>query len=303
MERQDAQGHNIPIPNSGSTKMDSFHLTLFCDDEMHEMLLPETPEGVFSFNNISDRYLGIQARNEQWLAVCRKPAFFQNVPLEQSYGVPLAAGQMLRIDCEDNSYLLLVEAISNKQMAYHNYAVDADVEISIGSHVSNSICYDHPCVSRRHAILRRSGGKWTMVDYSNEYGVFINGKKQSHATLKTGDLVYIMGLRLIIGPSFLSVSAGTGCLRINQQVLQTIQAGLGGYSRYYTSEMAPATTSFYNRLPRKRFDIVPKVITVEGPPMSIDQRQIPLILRMGSSMVMGVAFFLVPVGNTAPTPI
>ena len=290
MERQDLQGCNAPTACNGSAKKDSFHLTLFNDDEMYELLLPEIPEGIFSFNNTSDRYLCIQAKNERWMAVCRKPAFFQNVPLEQSYGVQLADGQMLKIDCEDNSFLLLVESVSTRQMVYHNYTIEAGTEISIGSHAGNTICYDHPCVSRKHASMCRSGGKWAIDDYSNEYGVFVNGKKQRRATLETGDLIYIMGLRIIVGPSFLSISDGIGHLNINRQILQTIPFGFGGYSRYYSSELTPVTTSsYYNRLPRKRFDSSPKVITVEGPPMSMDQRQIPLILRMGSSMVMGGA--------------
>ena len=43
----------------------------------------------------------------------------------------------------------------------------------------------------------------------------------------------------------------------------------------------------FNRLPRKRAPLSADPIIIEAPPMSLNNNGIPLVLRMGGSMVMG----------------
>lgn len=55
---------------------------------------------------------------------------------------------------------------------------------------------------------------------------------------------------------------------------------------------AAATEPYFNRAPRQRMSMDAKPIDIEGPPMSMKNGQMPLLLRMGSSMVMGGASLL-----------
>lgn len=291
MDKHNMRENMLSFSQGGGDNMHGFHLILFSDsDEMHDLWLPIVPEGFFRFTDSPEhRFLSVSSKNGQWIAVCKKPAYFQNVPLEQSCEIPLMDGQLLKIDFEDRTYSLYVEKVSRNQKVYHNYPVCSDIEITIGSQPGNDIRYDNPYVSRKHAILRRSAGKWSIQDCGSIYGVFINGTKRDNANLKTGDAVCIMGLRMIIGPNFLSINDSAGRVTINQRVLQDLTPDHGGYSYYHGQELSDSTDSFFNRSPRKRLEMARKTISVEGPPMSMEQKQIPLMLRMGSSMVMGGA--------------
>ena len=289
MNKQNQQENTLQV-TGGTDRCDcSFHVVLLSGaDEMFDLWLPQITEGFFKFTDAPEhRFLSIASKSGAWVAVCKKPAFFRNVPLEQSYEVPLADGQLLEIDAEDRQYSLYVEKRSKDQMVYHNYAVPANIEISIGSHPGNDICYDSPYVSRKHAVLTRSGGQWCIQDCGSTHGIYINGERQERSDLNIGDTVFIMGLRLMIGPSFFSINDRIGSIHINERILQEQMPNQSGYSRYFGQDIEETADSYFNRSPRKRTEIEPKTITVEGPPMSMNQNKIPLMLRMGSSMFMG----------------
>ena len=271
-----------------------FHLIFFSNlNEMHELWLPKIPEGYFRFTDHPKyQFLNIIAQDGKWVAVCKKLAFFKNVSLDQSYSVILQNGQLLTIEYNGIEYSLYVEEISHTRMSFKNYHFRSDVEISIGNHSRNDIFYNNIYASEQHAIMCYSNNQWDIRDCNSVYGIFVNNQRVDQAKLNLGDIVNIMGLRIIVGPGFLSVNEGSCKIAINQVVLKTETIHHSGYSNYYGQEPIGSTSSsdfFFNRLPRKRLEITPKTISVEGPPMSMNQKNMPLILRMGSSLAMGTA--------------
>lgn len=281
---------NLPSTSQLSDgEMYGFRLILFSDsDEMYDLWLPAIPEGYYRFTDSPKlSFLSLLSKNERWIATCSKPAFFQGVPLEQSFERDLHNNQLLEINCENKIYSLYIERVSIDQMVYHNYSICSDVEISIGNHPDADIYYVNPYVPRKCAVLHRFADRWSIRNCDGTVGLFVNGMKKDYDDLKIGDVICILGLRMIVGLDFLSINDGAGFITISQRILQNSTSCRGGYSYYHGQVSVDSSDSFYNRLPRKRFEIVRKTITVEGPPMSMDQKQIPLILRLGSSMVMG----------------
>src|SRR6266851_2059510 len=62
--------------------------------------------------------------------------------------------------------------------------------ISVGSHRSNDIVLGAETVSRRHAMLTRELGRFTLSDLGSTNGTFVNGRRiQSPVALKRGDNV------------------------------------------------------------------------------------------------------------------
>lgn len=268
----------------------SYHLTLFSEaDEMYELWLPKIAEGYYQFSNQSQhRFLSVVAQNGKWYAQCMKPAYFKDVPIDNSDEMPLEDKMLLTIDVEDRTYLLLVEQVIPCRNTFINYNTLSDVEIIIGSQAECDIYYRGPFVAKKHAMLLRTGGRWTINNLDAEYGIYVNKEKCEKAELGLGDVVYIMGLKLIIGQSFLTINSGLGEVVVNPRILQDMPMIHSGYTHYYGTEIE-SEAKFFNRAPRKRRECEQVVITVEGPPMSMSQNQIPLMLRMGSSMVMGGA--------------
>lgn len=289
MERQDTKQNLPATPNQNNISNSRFHLVLFSDaDEMFELWLPTVAEGFFRFSDSPEhRFLSISGKEGQWVAACRKPAFFQNVPLEQNYEIILHDSGLLKIDADDRLYTLLIEQVSPERMAFHNYFVRTDMQLDIGSQPGCAICCDSPYISRKHAALTWENSRWKIRDLGSVYGIYVNGVRRNQAELQLGDTVFIMGLRIIVGPRFLCINDGSGNVKVDPNIVQENTSFSGGYSRYYANDFTESHNPDFNRLPRKKLEVGEKTIKVEAPPVSMDPKKMPLLLRMGSSMIMG----------------
>lgn len=276
----------------------SFQLHLFPDtddetlDSMRSLWLPKTAEGFFRFPNCPElAFLSISAKSGRWVAVCKNPAFFQDVPISQSYEIPLSDGQLLKISFEEKTYFLYVEKVFKEFRLFKNYHFPSHTKIKIGNNSNNDIYYINPYISSVHAVISHDSGYWELQNNSNYHGVFVNGKRALESTpLSIGDLIFIMGLKFIIGPNFLSISSGSGKITINHNALSPLATPTHtGYSNYYNQDSSEEKNRYFNRYPRKHFELEHKTISVDGPPMSMAKNQMPLVLRMGGSMVMSGA--------------
>src|SRR3972149_10249068 len=72
----------------------------------------------------------------------------------------------------------------------HRYELDGPV-VGLGREATNRIRLIDTEVSRRHAELRKSGTKWTLVDLGSSNGTFVNGRPVRSLGLSGGDLVTV----------------------------------------------------------------------------------------------------------------
>lgn len=70
-------------------------------------------------------------------------------------------------------------------------------EVLIGRHASADIRLPDLSVSRYHAILTVSGGKWFIKDMDSKSGLFINGSMVKEAVLNENDVITLGNRRLI----------------------------------------------------------------------------------------------------------
>ena len=267
----------------------SYHLVLFSDSgEMQELWLPKEPEGFFRFSDRPEHgFLTITAQNGHWVATCKSPAFFKDVPVADSFETVLRDAALLRISHDEKRYNLIAAKVTRQRSIYRNYHMQPELDIRIGNEPGNDIYYNGPYVSRIHAVLSRHNGTWSIQSKNEVYGIYVNGERKESCALKIGDVVYIIGLTIIIGSSFLSINSGLGETVVNPSLLQETPFVKRGLSYHQNEEPTRDEDVFFNRAPRKRRECEQKVITVEGPPMSMSKQQLPLMLRMGGSMVMG----------------
>jgi len=274
---------------TASNSLYSFHVCLFSEDgEMRELWLPKSVEGFYRFSDFPEhRFCSFEPRNEKWSVLCSAPACFVNVKLSESNEVTLCDEKLLRIENGEKTFTLYIENALKDHNIFKHYNVPRDVCIRLGRNPDNDILYGNKYVSRNHALLTRKAGIWEIEDLGSTYGTYVNGEKIHSMRLNLGDVIYIMGMRIIIGIDFISINDSARNITINSQKLTKPRQLQVGYSHYYTGEERKANCAYFNREPRKRLSIPDRMIDVEAPPMSMSQSQMPLLLRMGSSMVMG----------------
>ncbi|MDT7569771.1 MAG: transport system ATP-binding/permease protein, partial [Pseudonocardiales bacterium] len=70
------------------------------------------------------------------------------------------------------------------------HAIDA-VVVSIGRAPENTVVLNDLLVSRRHALLRRSGTQWELLDNHSANGTYVNGTRITRAIIGPQDIVGI----------------------------------------------------------------------------------------------------------------
>ena len=269
--------------------MYSYCITLFSPiGEMYTLWLPKTPEGYYQFPcEANCDFLSIVAKNGRWFARCGHPAFFSNVSNLFAYDSPLDDCQFLAVDCEDHSCSLYIESVLEERLTYRSYSIPSSAEIRIGNHPQNDICYSDPNVSEKHATIIRSESQWRLRDCGSNCGTYVNGYKTDSVSLKLGDVINILGMRIIVGTNFIAINDKHENVSVSPRIPKEDTTHSSGHFHYSYQDSSNSTEAYFNRRPRKIVEIEDKIITVEGPPISMDRAQMPLMLRMGSSMVIG----------------
>jgi pSer/pThr/pTyr-binding forkhead associated (FHA) protein len=71
--------------------------------------------------------------------------------------------------------------------------------INIGRRLDNQVVIDDPRVSRAHAQLRVTKGRYAIFDLNSTGGTFVNGQSTNMSILYPGDVISLAGVTLIFG--------------------------------------------------------------------------------------------------------
>jgi pSer/pThr/pTyr-binding forkhead associated (FHA) protein len=71
--------------------------------------------------------------------------------------------------------------------------------INIGRRSTNHLAIDDPRVSRQHAQIRATQGRYKIFDLDSTGGTFINKKQVKQSLLRPGDVISLAGVHLIYG--------------------------------------------------------------------------------------------------------
>lgn len=256
---------------------------------LHTIWLPDTKEGRYKFENDSGEgsRLPVYIEGEQgrWIAHAQKGAVFRSADgLDVSEKI-LSDKVMVKIYDHGMTYVLFAEIERAGDQQFLPYYLDEQMEYMIGRQSDCQICYPYETVSRNHALLKRHGDFWYIIDKDSANGVYFNGRRVKSARLQNGDTVFIMGLYLLMGSGFIAMNNVNGRVRINTPNIRRIYDYESFGYPMYTAGIC--TNGMFDRQPHKQLQIKPEPIEIEMPPMPLYANKIPLLLRMGSPMVMG----------------
>ncbi len=87
--------------------------------------------------------------------------------------------------------------------------------ITIGRDPRARVPLDSPLVSRQHARIDPGPqGGYTLTDLHSKNGTFVNGRRVTHAALRSGDVIRIGPFKFVYQPGNLTGFSDQGCIRI-----------------------------------------------------------------------------------------
>lgn len=220
--------------------------------------------------------------NRRFMVVDKNGKALQSVELNLS--------TLLRIQSADGKhhYTLFAEPLTNDRKQYKGHIITREsVDITIGRDGNNGICYASNFVSSSHAVISFSTNGIFIKDNNSTNNTYVNGKAVKEQQLLIGDVVYIMGLQIVITNRGLFLNNPDGKVTIKTPDLQEFHAPV--FQDKGEDEFEEIPTDYYYRAPRFKHDVDEYELKVDAPPNNQDNDEVPMIMLIGPSMTMGMA--------------
>ena len=174
-------------------------------------------------------------------------------------------------------------------------------EILIGKSQDNGIVYDNEFVADIHAKMNFSNGNFFIENHDVNFGTFVNNKPvfSGGTWLQNGDIVFIMGLKIIIMGKSIFINSPNNKVLCTNNLFSLVESKVEIENNDETEEYIElySEDEYFSRVPRITNIIERERVKIDAPPHIQDQQEMPLILVLGSSLSMGT-MMIVSIINT-----
>lgn len=277
-------------------------LTLLSQSEISSVTLPEKCMGRYPLrirneNGKQTDIISVEAlraagagERDKWILKSNRRFSVIDKDKNPIGNVELGVSQLYRIQSADrtHSYTLFTEPLTDDRKQYKGYTVTRDrADISIGRDEKNAVCYSSAFVSSSHAVISFSANGIFIKDSGSTNGTYVNGRSVKEQRLFIGDVVYIMGMQIIITNRGLFLNDPDGKVSVQTSDLREFHAP--AFRNNAGDEFEEIPTEFYYRAPRFKQDVEEYQLKVDAPPNDQNNDEMPMIMLIGPSMTMGMA--------------
>lgn len=167
--------------------------------------------------------------------------------------------------------------------------------IIIGNGTNCNICYQHQMIINQHVLIQNTNNRHLLT--SNGGGLYVNGTIVKQIYLKTGDIIFLNGLKIIYMNNFLRINNPNGALIINglQYYNDLAQTDYTNYEKVNTGEVSYElydSSQYFYHIPRIINGYDEKEVIIDSPPEEEKEQHTPFILSLGSSLTMAASSFM-----------
>ena len=191
-------------------------VVLIGKDKLSKLSLPTNIKGSYWLVDsvTKEKILNIYAYNEKWqiesnehikiinpkyVNITEEGVVADEVDGAVQYAI-LKECNMFAIVFDNSDEVFVLYCLPNTDKHFTHFDITKLPTLSIGADNQNDIISTSPFVSRIHTKVFRRNNVWYVQNYNNEYGTFINNKPiyNEIKKLEHGDIIFIMGLRIVI---------------------------------------------------------------------------------------------------------
>ncbi|MGL5153276.1 MAG: FHA domain-containing protein [Clostridium sp.] len=178
-------------------------LTLLDKNKISDYVLPKKISGKYIINTTDKEekntpLIAVEEEKGKWFLKSNKRAIVKTPLGETNKKVEIIPQNIYRVVKEEGELaLLFAQEPTEDTYIFSKYKVTSK-KIIIGRNKDCDISYSNKLVSSNHCYLEfNPNGEVKVVDTNSSNGTYVNGSKIREATLNIGDVIYIMGLKII----------------------------------------------------------------------------------------------------------
>lgn len=279
-------------------------LTLLSRQGLSSITLPEKYAGKYWLRNRSDNgkfidIVSVEAvrstesggvdqwilkSNRRYTIIGKDGAALQNISLNllELYRIQSVNG--------NERFTLYTEPLTTDRKQYIGYSVEnSSVTLTIGRNEDNNICYSNKFVSGNHAELSFSQNGIFIKDLGSTNNTYVNERSVQQKQLYVGDVVYIMGLRIVVTNNRIFLNNPDGNVSIQSPALREFY--MPSYREHLNldEDFEDISNEYYYRAPRFKHDVQNFELKVDAPPSNQNSDETPMAMVIGPSVTMGMA--------------
>ncbi len=274
-------------------------VSLIGKDKLYKVKLPNFIQGNYAIHDENNKKLiNIEGKNENWQIASNQNAKILNPKKSNKESEEIMDKAILK---EYSIYYILFQH-SNEIFVLHcaptcenfmHFDVKGHSEIFIGSDGDNSITYKNPLIKSKHAHIYYSNGRLMFENFDSDYGCFINNRPASSQIrlLFNGDVIFIMGLKIIIMGRSIFINNPLKKVRLNEKIFK-INNKEYNFSHLKEEDESDleiySEKDYFSKAPRITNVIERKKVKIDPPPQIQNKEGMPLIYVLGSTLSMGV---------------
>lgn len=272
-------------------------LILLTEKAIYSNTLPDKIKGQYWVTHKNDqdneeKLVSVEGIDGKWIIKSNAKAALHDekeLPIKEIVVEPLRF-YGITIKATNEKALIYSEPLTDDRRIFKKMILSADCKLKIGRGAECDIVFTNRYVSGIHSELSYSKQKITIEDINSTNGTFVNGKRVKSADLHPGDLIFIMGLLIIVGKNFIALNNPDMQMSYNKAVLRHYikQQEEKVDDENNTVEKKEDSNLFY-RSPRFKRDVQRAEIKIDPPPSVGDAQGTPLMLMLGPSITMGMA--------------
>ena len=185
-------------------------LTLLDKNNSVDYVLPKKISGKYIINTINDNgksipLIAVEENDGKWFLKSNKSAKLKDSKNNLLLQIELEPINVYKIFKNDSTTaLLLTQEPSEETYKFTKYIVNKEI-IKIGRSNASDIFFGNKLVSSNHCYIKyNKNGRAIVVDSNSSNGTYVNGQRIKQKKLKIGDVIYIMGLKIIYNGKILS---------------------------------------------------------------------------------------------------
>lgn len=206
---------------------------------------------------------------------------------------------------EYNHYCLKINNIDELILMYVLPSIENEIydlecqqmsKITIGAAPTSNIQYPEELVQANHCEIIKTDQEIRLNVISDKAKVYVNNKLVTSSVIKTGDIIFINGLRIIWVNNFIRINNPKKLVRIqgfnfynNNNIDNSVyepENELEEIELYKQDEYFSPKFRVNNRL-------VEEVVEIDAPPASEIKEELPFLLQMGTSITMLSSSFMI----------
>ena len=209
--------------------------------------------------------------------------------LDSSYLINYSFCALKKVD-EKDSFLIYCSPTYDNTNVY--LKVNENSTLTIGSTSSNDIIYESQNVGANHCQLSFVNNKWNFLNGDSGF-TFINREIAKNGEIFSGDIIFIMGLKIIIGTNFIIINNPNNKVTYNKSVLTPFELKEESEANPFDAEddlylELYQPEDYFLRQPRFKSSIENAEIQIDAPPAKQTVQEMPLLYTIGPMITMAM---------------